>query len=93
MRQGEYPKLTITLKGRIGVMLCAHYCQDDGSCQCGWKPTGKEYPENAHPFHLAEIIHQELAPELNELLARQMGKIFTARPRRSATSKRAEQQP
>lgn len=52
-------KYGISLKAQIFVLLSGHYCQDDGSCQCGWTATGKQYPENRHPAHLAEIIERE----------------------------------
>jgi hypothetical protein len=56
----------ISVKGRLMVLLSGHYCQEDGSCQCGWIGDGN-YPGGLHPGHLAIVIENELKPELNRL--------------------------
>jgi hypothetical protein len=57
----KYQRFAITPKGRLFVALSTHYLQDDGSCECGWKPSPKnEYPDDLHMAHLAEVAANEM---------------------------------
>lgn len=57
---GEVPEIQLSVKGRIFMELSRHYEQKDGSCECGWKPTSREYPDRLHFAHLAVVVEKAL---------------------------------
>lgn len=60
-KRQTYKAFSITSVGILFVSMSQHYCQNDGSCLCGWKPESKaEYPDNLHMAHLARVVAAEI---------------------------------